>query len=426
MDSGLTDYKAAVDALFARTGSTAKFGLERTSRFLEQLGNPHQRFDSFHVAGTNGKGSTVATLYELLRSKGLSVGRYMSPHLIDFRERIVVDECAISEQSVIDFLDRCAPDAERFGATFFEITTALAFHHFAESLVDVAVIETGLGGRLDSTNLITPVAAGITSIGLDHREFLGDTEESIAREKAGIFKNGRPGIIGPVSRAARQEIVAVGNAAGASLIDAQSRYETRDTHLSMDGTTFTVAHDGETRALTAGLVGRAQAANASVALAMLESAPPRYRITLDEAAKILPQVSLPGRFQRVGNMIFDVAHNPDGIRSLISTLREVIPEALPVLVLGVLADKDWREMIRELKDVATRMILVRPPSAPPSRAWDLVEAERFAHSLGINAAVEREFEKVVESVARSNEVALVTGSFHTVGDALAQIGKKAF
>jgi dihydrofolate synthase/folylpolyglutamate synthase len=129
VDSGLTSYKAAVDALFARTGSTAKFGLERTSRFLEILDDPHTRFESFHVAGTNGKGSVVITLYELLRSKGLRVGRYMSPHLVDFRERIVVDDEAIPEDYVVDFIERCAADSEPMGATYFDITTANAFRY---------------------------------------------------------------------------------------------------------------------------------------------------------------------------------------------------------------------------------------------------------------------------------------------------------
>ena len=182
MDSGLTTYRAALDALFARTGSTSKFGLERTVAFLEAIGNPHERFPSFHVAGTNGKGSVVATLSALLESKKLRVGRYMSPHLVDFRERIVVDREPVSEEYVVQFLDRWEPIAQHIGATFFEITTAMAFHYFAIREVDVAVIETGLGGRLDSTNVILPLVSGITSIGLDHQEYLGTTEAAIARE----------------------------------------------------------------------------------------------------------------------------------------------------------------------------------------------------------------------------------------------------
>jgi len=187
VDSGLTSYKSALDRLFARTGSTSKFGLDRTRALLALLGNPEKKFKSFHVAGTNGKGSVVATAETLLRAKGLRVGRYTSPHLVDFRERFVVDGVEISDREVEEFLIRWERDSERLDATFFEITTALAFAHFASREVDIAVIETGLGGRLDSTNVITPLVAAVTSIGIDHTEYLGNTIGEIAREKGGIF-----------------------------------------------------------------------------------------------------------------------------------------------------------------------------------------------------------------------------------------------
>jgi len=178
VDSGLTSYKSELDRLFARTGSTANFGLERTRALLSLVGNPHERITCIHVAGTNGKGSVVATLETLLREKGdLRIGRYTSPHLVDFRERIAVDGEEISEEEVLLFLRRWEGDGERLGATFFEITTALALDHFAARNVDVAIIETGLGGRLDSTNVITPIVAGVTSIGIDHIEYLGRSLE---------------------------------------------------------------------------------------------------------------------------------------------------------------------------------------------------------------------------------------------------------
>ena len=311
MDSGLTEYKAALDALFARTGSTAKFGLERTFRFLQLIGNPQSRFESFHVAGTNGKGSAVATLASLLHAKGHRVGRYMSPHLIDFRERITVDGHAVPEKYVVEFLDRWSSDAEGMGATFFEITTAMAFHYFAEREVDVAVIETGLGGRLDSTNVIESLVSGITSIGLDHQEYLGDTEADIAREKAGIVKEGKPCVVGRLSDAARSAVNAVAALRHSAVIEAEKYYRVSNVSVTLDGTEFTVEHDKSERKLRTGLVGTAQAGNAAVALAMLDAAGPKWSASLDEAATILPGVRLPGRFQRLGNMILDVAHNPD-------------------------------------------------------------------------------------------------------------------
>ena len=424
MDSGLTEYKAALDALFARTGSTARFGLERTFGFLRLIGNPQSRFDSFHVAGTNGKGSVVATLSALLEAKGHRVGRYMSPHLIDFRERIVVEGHPVPAQYVAEFLDRWAGEAEAMGATFFEITTAMAFHYFAESSVDVAVIETGLGGRLDSTNVIDSIVTGITSIGLDHQEFLGNTEASIAREKAGIIKRGKPCVIGPLSAEARNAVYDVARMQGSLIIEADNSYKVSDVSVALDGTHFNVEHQGKVCAMRTGLAGSAQAANASVALAMLDAAGPHWSTSLEDAARILPRVKLPGRFQRVGNLILDVAHNADGIRSVVNTFQSVEHEQNVIAVLGVLADKDWRGMMKELSRVASRIVLVSPPSAPVNRAWNPREAAVFASGSGVEAVVQPDFDRAIREAASFEGTVIVTGSFHTVGDALLTLGEK--
>ena len=424
MDSGLTEYKAALDALFARTGSTAKFGLERTCRFLRLIGDPQSRFESFHVAGTNGKGSAVATLTALLEAKGHRVGRYMSPHLIDFRERIVVEGRPIPEQYVVEFLDRWASEAEAMGATFFEITTAMAFHYFAECEVDGAVIETGLGGRLDSTNVIESMVTGITSIGLDHQEYLGDTEASIAREKAGIIKRERPCVIGPLSLEARQAVYDVARTQRSAVIEAAHSYKVSDVRVTLDGTEFKMLHAGVMCEMRTGLAGSAQAANASVALAMLDAAGPKWSTSLEEAAEILPRVKLPGRFQRLGNMILDVAHNPDGIRAVVNTLESVEHEHSVMGVLGVLADKDWRGMLTQLSRVAPQIVLVSPPSAPANRAWNPREAAEFAARSGIDAVVQPDFERAIRDAVSFRGTVVVTGSFHTVGDALLLLGEK--
>jgi dihydrofolate synthase/folylpolyglutamate synthase len=189
-------YQDALQYLFARTTGKSKFGLERTRALLAALGNPQDGLRTLHVAGTNGKGSVCATLDALLRARGLRTAKYTSPHLVDFTERFVIDGAAVDARYVVEFIERWTPEVERLGATFFEATTAMAFHYFAESGVDVAVVETGLGGRLDSTNVVRPLVAGVTSIGIDHVEYLGDTREAIAAEKAGIFKAGVPAASG--------------------------------------------------------------------------------------------------------------------------------------------------------------------------------------------------------------------------------------
>ncbi len=420
MDSGLTSYRSALDKLFARTGSTAKFGLDRTHALLALLGDPHHRLRAFHVAGTNGKGSVVATLYTLLRAKGMSVGRYTSPHLVDFRERIVVDDQQITEPEVLHFIHRWQPDFERLGATFFEITTALAFEHFASRKVDVALIETGLGGRLDSTNVITPIVAGVTSIGMDHIEYLGNSIAGIAAEKAGIFKHGVPAVLGPVTDVARESMVAVAHTAGAApVIESAESYRPENIRVAWGGTTFDVEHEGESATLTTGLVGRYQAFNTSTALAMLDVAGDPYRTSLVDAALSLPGVRLPGRFQRVGRFVLDVAHNPDGMRALVSTLDSVKPPRPMIAVLGILRDKDWREMMRLLCPQMDSTILTRPVSAPVDRVWDASEALVFGKENKWPVTLIPDLAEAIEHAEAEAATIVVTGSFHTVGDATA-------
>jgi dihydrofolate synthase/folylpolyglutamate synthase len=419
VDSGLTVYQSALDRLFARTGSTAKFGLERTRELLAQLGNPHERFESFHVAGTNGKGSVVATLDALLRAKGLTVGRYTSPHLVDFRERIVVNGTPIPEADVNDFLSRWETTADTLGATFFEITSALAFHHFAESDVDVGVIETGLGGRLDSTNVITPLVAGVTSISLDHTEYLGDTLAAIAREKGGIFKEGVPAVYGPLPAEAEAALKETAVARGAApVVAANDVYGVSDVRVSMDGTSFDIHYGGDKYSLRTGLVGLPQATNTAVALTMLDCAGDPFRISLEDAALILPEILVPGRFDRRGKFILDVAHNPEGIAALVETLEAVEPTRPIVAVLGVLRDKDWREMMRRLCPFVDRTIITSPFSAPMNRAWNPDEATAFANTNGWPSEKITNLGAALQTAANGASTVVVTGSFHTVGDAL--------
>ncbi len=422
MDSGLTDYKSALDRLFARTGSTSKFGLERTRALLAFLGNPQEKIPLFHVAGTNGKGSVVATAATLLRAKGLRVGRFTSPHLIDFRERIAIDDVEIGESEVEDFLHRWESESERLGATFFEITTALALDHFAQHDVDVAVIETGLGGRLDSTNVITPLAAAVTSIGIDHTEYLGNSIIEIAREKAGIFKQGIPAIYGSVPREVRATLIETAVAAGSNpMISAQDEYRPENIRVAADGTTFDIEYRGESSTLQTGLVGNPQAMNACVALAMLEAAGEPYRVGIIHAQKVLPSVSLPGRFQRKGKFVLDVAHNPDGVRSLVETLEAVSPPRPLAAVLGVLRDKDWREMMRVICPFVDCTILTAPPSAPAYRSWDPSDAFQFATENRWNAKLVADIEGALIEAERNFATVVITGSFHTVGDSLKEI-----
>lgn len=358
-------------------------------------------------------------LYALLRAKGLSVGRYTSPHLLDFRERIVVDDEQIGADEVVGFLRQWESESERLGATFFELTTVMAFDHFARRGVDVAVVETGLGGRLDATNVVAPVVTGVTSVGLDHMEYLGNTLTDIAREKAGIFKRGVPAVIGVIDGEAGEELRRCAAEAGAPLVQASTRFAVRGIEVTGEGTDVEFATASGAQRVRLGLVGRAQAGNAAVALAMLEAAGPEYAATPDEVTSVLPDVRIPGRFQRIGKFVLDVAHNLEGMNELRATLESVALPGPLTAVVGILRDKPWAEMVRALAPVADQVVLTRPSSAPAERVWDLHAVEQEVSNLSGRVAIIPEVETALRRAGTGSGTVLVTGSFYTVGEALA-------
>ncbi|MEO7457018.1 MAG: folylpolyglutamate synthase/dihydrofolate synthase family protein [Gemmatimonadaceae bacterium] len=422
MDVTLSGYAAALDYLFARTTGTFKFGLERTRALLAALGDPHLRYPVLHVAGTNGKGSSVATADALLRAKGLRVARYTSPHLVDFRERMVVNDEPISADEIVAFIEEHIGLIERVSASFFEATTALALAHFASSNVDVALIETGLGGRLDSTNVVSPVAAGVTSIGYDHMEYLGSTLDAIAREKAGIFKAGVPAVIGEPAEDVRGWLARDARAAGASAVHVVGEeMRISDLEVTGTGTRFRLAALGDERVIETPLIGRHQAHNFAFTLALLDAAGGPFAVTLAEAAQSVHAVRLPGRFQRVGKWIFDVAHNADGARTLAMSLASLAPPEPVVALLCVLGDKDWRAMIDALAPAVHAFVLTNAPTAPRSRAWSLEEALAYARGRGYQATAQPDFDDALRVAEAAGASVLVTGSFHTAGDAMARL-----
>jgi dihydrofolate synthase/folylpolyglutamate synthase len=427
VDDLLTSYGAAIQALFARTTSGTKFGLERTRAILARLGSPHEKLFAIHVAGTNGKGSVVATVEALLSAPGRKIGRYTSPHLIDFRERITVDSEPIPEEAVLGFLEKWIPAAEEMGATFFELTTALAFDWFARQEVDIAVIETGLGGRLDSTNVLTPRVATVTSIGLDHTEFLGDTLEAIAREKAGIFKRGVPAIIGESASEIRSVLVKYAKKAGADpVIVIDDEYRISDVEVSETGTSFALAKRSGHQTVMTPLIGAFQARNTAIAIATVAALGRKYRPPRTQVSAKLTQLFLPGRYQRYGKFIFDVAHNPDGARTVAESIGALNPPTPRTALVAVLADKDWKGIIRALAPAVDRFLFTIAPSAPPDRRWDPSQAQAFAKSEGLESRLEPHLDAALERAQRSGETVLVTGSFHTVGDVMSRLQVSPF
>ncbi len=423
--AGSPDYRAAIAALAARTTHGVRLGLDRTRALLDRCGNPHQSLRAFHVAGTNGKGSTCATLDAVLQQMGFTVGRYSSPHLIDFRERVLINGVAVDEAQVMAWLGAHRSDIDQLGATFFEATTAMAFDLLSAASVDVAVIEVGLGGRLDSTNVLTPLVAAVTSIGLDHREFLGDTVEKIAMEKAGIFKREVPAVIGDRDPAVVATLTEAAVRAGASeVVIASDELPVRDVALMESGTEIRFADREGELVLTSSLMGVHQAQNVATAVCALRAAGGVWVPSAASLAAGVRSTRLAGRFQRVGPWLFDVAHNADGMLTVAQSIRAVpLPRPLGA-VFCVLSDKDWRAMIDTLLPVVDAWWLTDAPTAPASRRWPLEEVAAYVREragVACTVEVEPDFGAALARARSGAETVLVTGSFHTVGDAMQRL-----
>ncbi len=396
-------FEDACRFLFARQGSRIKWSLGPTEGLLDVLGHPERHFPSIHVGGTNGKGSTCAFVAAELRARGLAVGVYTSPHLVSVRERMVVDGVPIAEAAFAEWTAFLQPHIERLDASFFEATTAIAFADLAARGVDVAVIEVGLGGRLDATNVITPLVAAVTKIAREHTEYLGTDLPSIAREKAGIAKRDVPFVTGERDPEVRRVLV--------------EEAERRGAHPIALVETSRPAPSGR----QLGLLGRHQQANAWVALAALNALPSSFGAVSDHWPASFAHAYIPGRFDVRGRWIFDVAHNPDGARVLAETLREYAPPHPRRALVGVLGDKDYLGMIDALRADVDGFTFTIPDTAPERRRWDLGRLEEELGNLTVPHDFEPDFERALERAQEDAATVIVTGSFHTVGDALARL-----
>lgn len=419
------DYPRLVRELFPRLTGGIRWGLDRTERMLADAGDPQRAYPVIHVGGTNGKGTVCAVAESVLRAAGLRTGLYTSPHLTSFRERVRIDGAPIAEAALLDSANRLWPSIEREAPSFFEATTAIAFDAFARAGVDVAVVEVGLGGRLDSTNVVVPEVAVVTHVTVDHVDFLGSDPAGIAREKAGIAKPGVPFLTAEPDDALFGVMADEAAKAGAAIQRMIDRPEIVEHAVA--GTRFRARTMwGEVDARLP-LAGVHQATNALLALRALELTSLRGRITLEATRRGIAGTRWPGRFQveRVGaaTWIFDVAHNPAAIERLVATLRDVRPARPLTVLLGVMGDKDWAAMLRELGAVADRLVLTRPAHAPAGRAWDPAAAADYGAAAGLDVRLVEDLPRAVHEL-RANErgAVVVTGSFHTVGEALEALG----
>ena len=407
------------------------FNLARMKKLLDLLGNPHGKIHTVHIAGTKGKGSTATMLAKMLEANGYSVGLYTSPHVVDLHERITVNSEMVSRAEMRELLNRIYKPVEKMSKTdaptFFEIMTALAFMHFVDRSVNIAVIETGLGGRLDSTNVIKPKVVGITSLSLDHQSQLGCTIDSIAEEKAGVFKRGVPVVTVQQDPAAMRVLKLQAVAADAPLsvtgsdIDFSHRFETSREHGPHTRICLTTA-TSKFEHLRVPLHGKHQAINCGLALAMLDKLKTvGYKIDNDKASVGLSEVSLAGRMEMIWDdprIMIDAAHNAASIKALIHAIGQNIPYDSMVVIFGCNSDKDVRGMLERLQYGADKVIFTRSNSAKAVPPGEL--AEVYAEVCGKmcqTASSLGQALQLAKSAVSKEDLICITGSFYLIGQA---------
>lgn len=422
------NYAEAIQHLYNLRWFGAKFGLENTLKLAELAGNPQNQLRFIHVAGTNGKGSTCAMLESIYRTAGLRVGLFTSPHLVSFRERLQVNRQLISEADVVRLVEGLQPLFKQFPEehhpTFFEAVTVMALRYFAEQKCDLVIWETGLGGRLDATNIVTPLASVITNIGLDHQQWLGDTLERIAAEKAGIIKWGVPVLTATDEPEALRVIEQTARAQDAPLM------HTGRTHASR------IPHH-------APLPGEHQRLNAALAVATVETLQHQVPVSGDAIRRGLETVHWPGRLQLVTRpngqrILLDGAHNVDGAAILRAALQSgapvfdpansggVIQRAGPeagapvTLIIGILSDKDCRAMCEVLAPLATKIRIVPVGSERTARPEEL---ELFCRAANPQASL-AVCSSLPQALAQSegDPFVVLAGSLYLIGEAMELLG----
>jgi dihydrofolate synthase/folylpolyglutamate synthase len=412
----MTEYSNALAYLYSLEKFGIVFGLENIQWILNIIGNPHGFLKTVHIGGTNGKGSVAAVLSHILKAAGYRVGKYTSPHLVSFTERITINEEEITEAEVAELTTYIRQQTENVDPkrtfTFFDFTTALAFEHFRRKHVDIALVEVGLGGRLDSTNVVNPLISIITNVAFDHMDYLGNDILDITREKAGIIKRGVPVVTG--AQDAPQRIIEETGKNNDSPVYVMGRdfSYTKKGIQSMSYSGLSINLDD----IFVNLKGDHQFANAAMALCATELLSScGFGMDQKELYAGLSQVTWPGRLEIVREkpvVILDGAHNVDGIRALTGFLTSQFPDRRRLLIFGVMKDKEYEKMLGELLPYVDETILTMPAN---DRALPPEFMKKFAPKAIVADDVTWALKKV-KSLSTEEDIIVITGSLYLVGE----------
>lgn len=424
-------YEGTLTYLYSLQKFGMKFGLDNISRLMAEFDNPQDSFCSIHVAGTNGKGSTSAMIESLLRTSGVTTGLFTSPHLISFTERIRVNGKEISEAEVVSLADEVQRAVEKipgFLPTFFEVTTAIAFLYFRKMHVAWAVVEVGMGGRLDATNILKPEASVITAIDIDHSDFLGSTLRDIAGEKAGIIKQGVP-VITALQHPEAAEVLALrAEECGSGLSAYGKDFSAEITAEELVGIRITYHGDKEYNDLSLQMAGRHQALNAALAVRTIEEVKRKYPELNCDVRQGLADARWPGRLEFVKDhppILIDGAHNPHAAAVLAEYLRKALDlYSRIILVMGIMNDKDREGIMKPLLPLASEIIFTSPGYG---RAASPETLAAEAHGLGYLAQTAQTVAdalSLAEQLYLQGDLIVVTGSFYTIGEVKEALGQR--
>jgi dihydrofolate synthase/folylpolyglutamate synthase len=409
--------------MFSRTGPAAiKPSLDNTIALCAHLGNPHTKFKSIHVAGTNGKGSVSHMLASIFQEHGFKTGLYTSPHLKDFRERIKIDGKMIEKDFVVDFTTSIMDFIEEKEPSFFEATVGMAFQYFSENNVDIAIIETGLGGRLDSTNVIDPLISVITNIGYDHMSILGNTLEAIAYEKAGIIKKNKPIVIGKSNSATAQVFNEKATSCFSKIIFTEEEYEIENIKQENDLLSFIIKRNNQERTIVSPLSSLYQLENIRTVVATIDELKllgyPISDTTISNGIlKTIQNTGLRGRWEKISDhpkTIIDVGHNPDGIKEILRQLSLTAYKNLHIII-GLSKDKDYVEILSMLpKDASYAFTQANIP-----RALDASTLKQEANQFKLEGSTHNNVNDALAHVrmkADPNDLILICGSLFVIGE----------
>ena len=418
------EYKEFLEYIYERHSGNVKLGLDRMLNILKEMGNPDQKLKGIHVAGTNGKGSTSAMCESIALRHGLKTGLNTSPHLVDYRERIRINEQDIKFEDILRIYNKWEDILQNNEASFFEITTALAFYYFLEQEVDTAIFEVGLGGRLDGTNPFNADVSVITSISIDHPKSLGDTIEKIAFEKAGIIKENQKVVIGNLPPEAVEVIKEICLQRKAELIQPEMDYAVSNIRTDLHGTIFDYSYDGIVlKDVRVSLLGEHQALNAGIAITAFIEYTRKHDIeeNIVQIREGLEQVTWKGRMQilqKTPLVLLDGAHNEEGVFRLVDNLKKLFPDKKIIFVLAILRDKKIDKMIHSMCKIGDRFYISKNKSNRAAEIQDQVDIVKEAGLPYFVANNVQEAKDEAVANAASDDIIVVTGSLYTISEIL--------